>query len=231
MLQPVPAAVRAQASMPHEVPELALRAQSLLGPLGLVTLAAAVGATVAHRIGLRSALAGDPGARPDLRAALVTGAALAVALAGVDAVLDDRLGPQWHEAAARAADAPHWPALPIGLLYGGLAEEVVMRWGLMSLVAWGLTRAIHHRAPGTSPLPNGVAWTAVVVCAFAFSAGHLPALAVQVEPTAPIVARTLALNLLAGIAYGWLFWRRGLETAMLAHASTHVGLALARSLP
>ena len=35
-------------------------------------------------------------------------------------------------------------------------------------------------------------------------------------------------NLLAGMAYGWLFWRRSLETAMLAHATTHIGLALGR---
>jgi membrane protease YdiL (CAAX protease family) len=67
-----------------------------------------------------------------------------------------------------------------------------------------------------------------VVAALVFAAGHLPALAAMVEPTPALVARTLALNAIAGLVYGWLFLTRGLEAAMLAHGATHVGFALAR---
>jgi hypothetical protein len=31
------------------------------------------------------------------------------------------------------------------------------------------------------------------------------------------------LNALGGVLFGWLFWRRSLEAAMVAHATTHVG--------
>jgi membrane protease YdiL (CAAX protease family) len=230
LLQPVPQALREQATALQPWPELALRALLLVNPLLLVTVAAAIGATVAHRVGLRSALAGERDARPDVRGALVAGALLAAAITAADAAFADRLGPGWREVAARAAQAPLWPALPIGALYGGLAEEVIVRWGLMSLVAWGATRAMRRGPAAEGGLASDVAWLSVLVAAAAFAAGHLPALAAIVEPTGPIVARTLGLNLLAGVVYGWLFWRRGLETAMLAHAATHVGFALVRLL-
>ena len=121
----------------------------------------------------------------------------------------------------------------IGVLYGGLAEEVAMRWGLMSLVLWGISRVsrLSSRLSTDTPVASTTAaWMAIVVAAIVFAAGHLPALAHSVELTGPIVARTLGLNLLAGIAYGWLFWRRSLESAMLAHAATHVGFAVGRLL-
>lgn len=90
--------------------------------------------------------------------------------------------------------------------------------------------AVQRRVRGGSPgQPSAlVAWLAIAVAAAVFALGHLPALAQSLELSAPVVARTLGLNLLAGLAYGWLFWRRSLETAMLAHATTHVGFALAR---
>jgi membrane protease YdiL (CAAX protease family) len=63
-----------------------------------------------------------------------------------------------------------------------------------------------------------------------FAAGHLPAVAAQLDLTPAIVARTLVLNGVAGLLYGWLFWRRHLEAAMVAHACTHLGLAAWRLL-
>lgn len=107
---------------------------------------------------------------------------------------------------------------------------MILRWGPMSLVAWAAMRAMRRSAADAGGLASGAAWIAVVVAAAAFAAGHLPALAAVVEPTAPIVARTPGLNLLAGLVHGWLFWRRGLETAMLSHAATHVGFTVARWL-
>ena len=32
-----------------------------------------------------------------------------------------------------------------------------------------------------------------------------------------MVARTVLLNAVAGVVFGWLYWKRGLEMAMLAH--------------
>jgi hypothetical protein len=39
-----------------------------------------------------------------------------------------------------------------------------------------------------------------------------------------MVIRTLVLNGFAGLVFGWLYWRRGLLAAMIAHTSADVVL-------
>jgi hypothetical protein len=113
----------------------------------------------------------------------------------------------------------------MGVLYGGVAEEVMLRWGVMSLAAWVLVSLLGRQR-------HSVAMTlAIVAAAGLFAAAHLPAVAAQVELTPAIVVRTLTLNGVAGLVYGWLFWRHHLEAAMAAHAATHVGMALWRTVP
>ena len=226
--QPLPPALLESAPALRELPPVLVRLLVLLNPLLLLTAMAAIGAVCSPRAGLRSALAGDALARLDARAALAVGASLAVVIAMVDAALAPWLGATWQQVVAETEAAPWLPALLLGVLYGGITEEVVMRWGLMGLVAWSVM-ALQRRAGGGAGRASALAaWTGIVVAAAVFAAGHLPALAQSVELSGPVVARTLGLNLLAGIAYGWLFWRRSLETAMLAHATTHLGFALAR---
>ena len=69
-------------------------------------------------------------------------------------------------------------------------------------------------------------WTAIVISAVLFGVGHLPALAQAVALTPALIARTVLLNAIAGILFGWLYWQRSLETAMIAHASFHVPLLM-----
>ncbi len=58
----------------------------------------------------------------------------------------------------------------------------------------------------------------------AVGAGHLPTAAAVWGLDAGVVARTLVLNVLGGMVFGWLFWRRGLEMAVLAHFSADLVL-------
>lgn len=69
--------------------------------------------------------------------------------------------------------------------------------------------------------------SAIVVTALLFGAGHLPALSLTVGLTPLLLVRTLLLNALAAVAFGWLFWRRSLEAAMIGHGAAHVMLTLA----
>ena len=57
-----------------------------------------------------------------------------------------------------------------------------------------------------------------------FGLGHFPALAQSVTLTPVLVARTVLLNERTPATVGWLYWRRSLEAAMVAHASFHVPL-------
>ncbi|AUM01372.1 CPBP family intramembrane metalloprotease [Rhodocyclaceae bacterium] len=221
MGQAPPAALLAAAPELAALPPWAQRAALALNPLLLVMAASAVGAALAHRVGLRSLLAGTAPARQPLRLwAASVGWGLFVGIA-VQA-LDRLLSPAWSEGWRALVQAPPDLAgsrLVVGLLYGGLAEEVIARWGAMSLLAWALLRAL---GPAHARLALGLA---VALSALVFGAAHLPVLAVQVELETTLVARTLLLNGLGGVVYGWLFCRHHLEAAMAAHAATHLALA------
>jgi hypothetical protein len=214
----------------RELPDAVLRLLLLVNPLILLTVAAAVGAGCAHRVGLRSALAGAAEARADVPTAVAIGLVLAAVLASADAMLAEHLGPAWRQVVAASEAQPWLPRLALGVLYGGLTEEVLLRWGVMSLVVWAVSRLTRRACDAVGRPRHGVVWIGIATSAAVFAVGHLPALSQNVDLSGPIVARTLVLNGLAGLAYGWLFWRRGLESAMLAHATTHVGFALWRWL-
>lgn len=98
--------------------------------------------------------------------------------------------------------------------YGGITEELLLRLFLMTLLAWLLRRSFVRRQGLTPPW---VFWAAILLAALLFGAAHLPAASTLWPLTAGVVVRTLALNALAGVGFGYLYWKRGLEHAMLAH--------------
>jgi hypothetical protein len=102
------------------------------------------------------------------------------------------------------------------ILYGGIIEEVLLRFGLMSLIVFIFIK-ISKNNNSDAPYIAGI-----VIAALIFAVGHLPATA-QVLGLSPIsVIRTLLLNFLPGIGFGYLYWKHGLGYAMLGHISTHV---------
>lgn len=115
-------------------------------------------------------------------------------------------------------------SVPLRLLYGGVTEELLLRWGVMAPLAWLLWRArgLRGRRPETPSAET--MWAAIVLAAVLFGVGHLPALASTYGLQPGLVARTVLLNGVVGVGLGWLFWRRSLEAAMVAHASFHVAL-------
>ena len=99
--------------------------------------------------------------------------------------------------------------------YGGVIEELIVRWGALSAVLRLLRRLA---------MRDGFR-VANVTAALLFGLGHLPAVSLAGAPlTAAAVAFVLGLNGLAGLIFGWLFRRRGLESAMIAHAAVDVWL-------
>lgn len=111
--------------------------------------------------------------------------------------------------------------------YGGIAEEIQLRLFMMSLLVW-LGKFISKTSEGKPT--NAVFWIANILAAVLFGLGHLPTTALLVPLTPLVITRAVILNGVIGIACGWLFWKRGLESAMVAHFSAdivlHVLLAL-----
>ncbi len=206
-------------------PPLAVQALLALNPALFVAVAALAGAALAHRVGLRSLVAGTASGRVwagTMGRSAAVGFILGLGAAAVDTLVRPALGEAWQRLEAHRPTGV--PTLAFGMLYGGLAEEVMLRWGVMSLAATALAAlpGLRRRARA---MPG-----AMVLAALLFAAAHLPALSAQIELTPLVVTRTLCLNGAAGLVYGWLFWRHHLEAAMAAHASTHLGLWAWRGL-
>ncbi len=229
ILSLIPTVSSQLAALPPELatmPAPVIAALSLINPLILLALGVAIGTLLAHRVGLRSLVAERvragtaiwPGLRPHVPLAFVAGLIFSVVVLGLDALMNPFTGTEL--VGQTTAGTNVFAQLLLGLLYGGIVEELLLRWGVMALLVW-LGWRIAQRGQG-APRP-AVVWAAIILAAVLFGIGHLPAMASLVTLTPLIVFRTVLLNALGGLLFGWLFWRRNLETAMVAHAAGHVG--------
>ena len=112
------------------------------------------------------------------------------------------------------------PPLLARVLYGGIAEEVLLRWGVMTFTVWAGWRLLQRRGGAPSA---GIVWAAITVSALLFGLSHLPAAAALIGTMTPGIALYIVLaNAAFGVFFGYLFWRRGLEASMAAHGLGHV---------
>ncbi len=89
----------------------------------------------------------------------------------------------------------------------------------MTFLAWGFWRGFQKRQERA---PAGCFHAAIMVSAAIFGAGHLPvAFLVVPQPNFALVAFVMVANGAFGVVGGYLFWKRGLEAAILAHMVTH----------
>jgi membrane protease YdiL (CAAX protease family) len=105
--------------------------------------------------------------------------------------------------------------------YGGIAEEVLCRLFIVSLFAW-IGFKIKKTKEGL-PTKTGV-WISIVLAAVLFGLGHLPLTGTLTELNFIVVLRAIVLNGAGGVIFGWLFWRKGLESAIIAHFSADIVL-------
>lgn len=213
-------------------PLWALIAIQALQMFVVITLLAWAGLRMGHRVGLgspllqrwinRHAMPAAPAPRPWHSAIL--GAAAAVAILLLSSVLDPWLLPP---ARVDMQDIDGAGSALYGLLasfYGGIVEEVQLRLFLMTLVVWGLTWLARRGRGFDGTLAPGAAWTAIGVAALLFGAGHLPMAAEIWGLDAGVIARTVLLNAIGGLVFGWVFWRRGLEMAVVSHFAADIVL-------
>ena len=200
-------------------------------PLWLLTVASLgqTGVFIALAVWAGTALSGAVGLRAPTFEAFVTSRPLWPALRGQVApsliagacsgallLAFNRYAPP----ALAAAQERFNPSLAGRVLYGGVTEELLLRWGLMTTLVWLTWRFVQRRrgAPGAAAL-----WFGIVVSALLFGAGHLPAATALVgDLSAGVVTYVVGANTAFGILFGYLFWRYGLEAAMIAHATAHV---------
>jgi hypothetical protein len=115
---------------------------------------------------------------------------------------------------------PAWQGF-LASFYGGINEEVLLRLFVMTLIAWMIFK-IKSTEEG-KPSNTGM-WLAIIIAAVIFGIGHLPAVMVLTTLTPLVIARTIILNAVGGIIFGWLYWKKGLESAMISHFSADIVL-------
>jgi membrane protease YdiL (CAAX protease family) len=112
------------------------------------------------------------------------------------------------------------PPLYARMLYGGITEEVLLRWGLMTLLTWLSWRFLQGKRGSVNV---ELVWLGIIVSALVFGVGHLPAASFLIGSlTGTVVLFVVGVNATFGLLFGWLYWRWGLESAMIAHAVTHL---------
>lgn len=109
----------------------------------------------------------------------------------------------------------------LACFYGGITEELICRLFLMTLLVWLCRR---FASPKDASATSRMYWAGVIGAALLFGLGHLPAAAALWPLTTLVVARVLIMNCIGGIVFGWLYWRRGLEHAVVAHFSADLVL-------
>ena len=116
------------------------------------------------------------------------------------------------------------PTLLARFLYGGLTEEILMRFGLMSFVIWLLSKIF-------KTINTKIYWIGILIAAVLFALGHFPiAFQAVSNPSGLLLSYILIGNLIGGVIFGWLYWKKGLETACIAHIFTHIVMVLGESL-
>ena len=202
-------------------PPIALPLLIVLGVLENLTLLAvaiAVGLSLGHKIGLgapllESWLYGEHATvrvRDSVKSGVLVGLAVGIV------VLVPLL-----------VAAPHLPGLPfinasriavwkrvLAGFYGGIDEEILTRLFLLTFIAWLGLRFFQKQKARLAPRTF---WLANIIVAILFGLGHLPAASMVMHLTPAVVFLALMINGIAALAFGYLYWQRGLESAMIAH--------------
>lgn len=193
----------------------------------------ALGLFFANRIGLglpilEARLNGES-VRDKIRAILpisiLLGAIASLLIVGLDVyvfqpALLGELGDSANNLNLQTSQPAAWKGF-LASFYGGITEEVLLRLFTMSLIAW-LGSFISKTSDGKPT--SAVLWIAIIAAAVLFGLGHLPATATIIPLTPLVITRAIVLNGLGGVIFGYLYWKRGLESAMIAHFSTDIVL-------
>jgi len=213
-----------------EVPQihpLLLQVISLIQPTVILTVAVLVGVALASKVGLSAPAAESfasgrnwfsaikPQIVPGIVGGVVGGIAIVLTAAAATPFLPA-------EAVKLIGEFSRFIPLPTRILYGGITEELLLRWGLMTLLVWLMLRLFQK---GQGEPKGSFVVAAILISSFVFGIGHLPiAFMLFSEPTTVLMLFVVVANSLFGLIAGWLYWKKGLESAMIAHIVTHLVL-------
>lgn len=108
--------------------------------------------------------------------------------------------------------------------YGGFTEELLMRFGFMTLIVWIIFKITKNSG-------NSTYWIGIILAAILFAVGHFPVVFSAItNPTIALLTYVLIANSIAGLFFGWLYWKKGLESAFVGHIFAHVAMIIGEFL-
>ncbi|MCC5911076.1 MAG: CPBP family intramembrane metalloprotease [Clostridiaceae bacterium] len=111
-----------------------------------------------------------------------------------------------------------------GVLYGGVFEEIAVRLFFMSLLIWLFAKVLKCN---TEEISSKFYWLAIFISLVLFAVLHLPATEMFFgEVTPMLLTRGLLLNGIGGLFFGYLYWKKGFEYAILSHMVAHISMQL-----
>ena len=207
---------------------------NLITPTFLLSVAVLVGVYLAHKIGFSAPLAEAIASntshkilalKSQIRPGLVGGVIGGIALSFLSLVWRSSLPSDFLDKGEELLK--NTPFLT-RILYGGITEEILIRWGLMTFLVWAAWHVL-QKAQG-EPHPTYIV-IAIVISSFVFGLGHLPlAFALTTQATTSLFLYIVIGNSLFGLIAGYLYWQQGLEAAIIAHILAHVVMAIIKSL-
>jgi membrane protease YdiL (CAAX protease family) len=217
---PFSATLLKQAKVPAFPPNLlpVVLAFSVVLETGISLVAISLGLWLGSQVGLGAPLLqrwleGDREAlrkiRESIPLAVGLGTVLGVVTAASALVVDRMAAGQDPNIAAPAA----WEGF-LASIGAGIREEVWLRLGMMTFFVW-LGNKLTFRGP-SEPYP-AVVWAANALAALLFAAIHIPQAKLLIGLSGPVLAFIFLGNGVPGLVFGWLYWRKGLVAAMMAH--------------
>jgi hypothetical protein len=210
----------------EDIPLPVINLLNLISPTFLLSIAVFAGVNLAPQVGFSAPLAEAVASGSSQKLAVTQAQVIPGLLGGVvGAVVISVWSLLWKPSLpsdflTKAEQFSKGSPLLMRLLYGGITEEIMLRWGLLTVLVWLLWRFL-QKAEGTPNVQYVV--LAITISALIFGLGHLP-LAFEISPqvTTPLTIYIVVGNTLFGLIAGYLYWQKGLESAMIAHMVFHV---------
>ncbi len=100
----------------------------------------------------------------------------------------------------------------LAVFYGAVNVEIIFRLFVMSIVVFALVKLNRDKKLGSIGM-----WTAILVTGALAGLAQLPALSDIVYLDPVVVTRVVGLYVISGALFGYLYWKYGLLSAMMAH--------------
>lgn len=216
-----------------QLPLWGIRLLALIQPTLLLTVAVWIGIALAHKVGLSAPLAEavskggsvNRAIQPQLLPGMIGGLVGGILLIAIEFLAKPLLPTDF---VTQAEAFSNNTSFLTRILYGGITEELLLRWGLMTLFVW-IGWRIFAKGQGKPSALHFV--MAIVLSAFLFGLGHLPlAFLFGTQVTTSVLTYVIVGNSVFGLIAGYLYWQKGLEAAIIAHMLVHVVIVTATRL-